>query len=120
VRNHAVEALIQRRGHHDNHFAFCFAESIVFIDEGVVKREERAELLRAMRKREENVWHETRLLLHFFDACANVRLHRVKRRNREAAYWCRRLVFGGLLAVFWRLRHSVFSLNDRVLFNVEF
>ena len=60
------------RGRHDDHLALGLGEAAGLLHQRVVVGEERAELVRPVRQREEHVGDEARLLLHREDARADV------------------------------------------------
>ena len=72
MRDDAVQALVGAGGGDDDHLALGLGEAAGLLHQRVVVGEEGAELVRAVREREEHVGDEARLLLHCEDARADV------------------------------------------------
>src|SRR6185436_13363331 len=70
--DHAVLALVRARGRDDDHLAFGLRETALLLHQRVVVGEERAEFGGPMGEREEDIRHESRLLLDGEDALAHV------------------------------------------------
>ncbi len=68
----AILALVGVAGRDHDHLALGLGQALRLVHQGIVIGEEGAELLRAMRQRQEDVGHEAGLLLHGEDALADV------------------------------------------------
>ena len=85
MRDDAVQAVVGAGRRDDDHLALGLREAAFLLHQRVVIREERAELVGAVRQRDEHVRDEPRLLLHLDDARADVVGQFVERRDRIAA-----------------------------------